>query len=288
MQLQNNMIGIGLKLLNLLGFTVISLLLVFIKSNTINVILLIDITAIVCLLPWAITTKGKYLKVDNKKQYINYFLRALFNFVGIFSWIKAMRIMGANEATAISYMIPIFTTIMAMIFCGEKLNKKCMIAVCISFFGVYIILDPQKDNFTLYGAIMALLCSFMWACYDIVCKKQTITEHCLAQTFYTFVFALVFSLVMLMFTSSNLLLDDVFFIFVIGIISVINITILFLAYKFAPIYLLMPFSYCRLIFMFIGSYLVFNIQPNYHLFLGAVVIALTSFYIFHQTHKGNI
>lgn len=74
----------------------------------------------------------------------------------------------------------------------------------------------------------------------------------------------------------------------IGILSVINVTVLFLAYKFAPIYLLMPFSYSRLIFMFVGSYLVFNIQPNYHLFLGAAVIALTSFYIFHQTHKGKI
>lgn len=291
MRLSNNILGISFKFLNLLVFTVKSLVLASVSKQTslFYVIFILNIVAIASFIPWIFFTKGRYLKINNIKRLSYYILRTLFNILGIFSWVKAMQMIGTNEASAISYIIPILTTLLAVIFCNEKLNKKCLIAIFISLIGVYITLEINSDNFLFYGSVVAIFSSFMWASYDIVCKKQSKNEHYLTQTFYTFLFSFLLLLPLVLFYhDSPFYIRDIKLIIIAGILSPINVTILFLAYKYAPIYILMPFSYCRLIFMFIGSYFVFNVLPSSDLVIGSCLIAGSSLYVFYENYKNKL
>ncbi|AEI89506.1 DMT family transporter [Candidatus Midichloria mitochondrii] len=181
----NYSLGIALKILNLLLITIYSLLLIkfgqgFAASQFCFLIVLI---ALVFLLPTVL-----FLKINLKltrRVFKLHILRAFFNCGGIISWVSALRHIGANEATAISYTIPIFTSILAWFYCGEKLNGKCLIGVFSGIIGTLIVLRPSFDVNAL-GILYAAFSACMWACYDIICKKQTKTEHYLKQVFLTF------------------------------------------------------------------------------------------------------
>ena len=112
--------------------------------------------------------------------------------LGFLTWFKALQLIGINEATAISYMIPILTLLLSTLFTEEKLNILCLVGVLISFFGMYVIILPNlSEVMTSIGSIFALFSAVMWALYDIVCKLQTKTEHYLVQTFYVMFFTII-------------------------------------------------------------------------------------------------
>ena len=96
MQSSAKVIGISLKLLNLFVFTIISLLFGYLQANILHVIFLINVSSVIFMLPWIFATRGKHLKIHNRQQYINYIFRALFNFLGIFTWVRALKMMVRN------------------------------------------------------------------------------------------------------------------------------------------------------------------------------------------------
>ena len=58
--------------------------------------------------------------------------------------------------------------------------------------------------------------------------------------------------------------------------GMVNLMCLFLAYKFAPISLLIPISYTRLIFTMIFSYVLYDIAPTFGCLVGAALILLSA------------
>lgn len=280
-------LGIALKLVNLGLFTILSLLFHFITQplHKIQVFFLVSLFAAAFFLPWIILNKIKFLGLHNIKQYC---LRAIFNVIGMITWIEALNNLNLNQATAISYIIPIFTTILAIIFCNEEFNLKCFTAITASIIGMYIIIAPSNVGLFSYGTTIAILSSLIWACHDIVCKKQASTEHYLTQGFYLFVLTSIFLAPFAWIIWQPLNINNLYYIILLGIVSATNVIVLFLAYKFAPIGLLMPFSYCRLIFMAFATYILFNHTLAWNTVLGSIIICSASAYIFYQQQKGKL
>ncbi|MDJ1257560.1 MAG: DMT family transporter [Candidatus Midichloria sp.] len=283
----NYSLGIALKILNLLLITIYSLLLIkfgqgFAASQFCFLIVLI---ALVFLLPIVL-----FLKINLKltrEAFKLHILRALFNCGGIISWVSALRHIGANEATAISYTIPIFTSILAWLYCGEKLNGKCLIGVFFGIIGTLIVLRPSFDVNAL-GILYAAFSACMWACYDIICKKQTKTEHYLKQVFFNFLFTALILLPLSMLEWKEVMIQNLFEISIISILSATNVVILFLAYRLAPLILLMPFYYLRLLFMAIATYLLFGEVLKIETIIGVLITSISSGFIFWQQYKGKI
>ncbi|KIE05974.1 Uncharacterized protein NF27_CG01540 [Candidatus Jidaibacter acanthamoeba] len=287
---KNYNLAISLKFCNLFLFTIMSVLMVTLgsKLHVIQISFLRVFFGCFIAFLYLLIIKQNISFSLSPKVLAAYILRAVLNFVALVLWVKALHLLGLNEASAISYMVPIWTTLLATIFCGEKLNLKCAGAILVSLIGMFIILKPNIYEFKVEGLIIAFASTLMWAGYDITCKKQTTTEHYMLQTFYTFMWSSIISFPFALYYWQPVEMIDIFDASIISVIGVTNVTVLFLSYKFAPITVLMPFSYCRLIFMGIASYLIYNIYPGSHLIIGACVIALASFYIFIEQKKGKL
>lgn len=287
---KNYNLAIGLKFCNLALFTLMSVLMVILgsKLHVIQISFLRVLFGCFIAYLYLLAIKQKLIFPKNPKTIAAYILRATFNFVGLVFWVKALHSLGLNEASAVSYMVPIWTTILAVMFCGERLNIKCIAAILVSFIGMLVILRPNINVYQFETLAIAFASTFLWAGYDITCKKQTTTEHYMLQTFHTFLWGTVISLPFAIYYWEPVNLIDIFDATIISLIGVTNVTVLFLSYKLAPITILMPFSYCRLIFMAIAAYIINGIYPGSHLILGAMIIALASFYIFNQQNKGKL
>lgn len=286
-------LGIMLKITNLIVFSAYSMLFSILPKSlgTFHVMFLMLLFgfAICCLI---IVLQGIRLGTVNYRFYV---YRAAFDVLGLYFWFESLKGIGIVEATAISYMTPIFTILLSVPFLGEMLNVSYIAAVLISFVGVYIAIHPNFNHLDIGGSIFAILSSVMWASSGILCKKQTRTEHYMLQTFYTMFFSVImlFAIVVRDLDGFHSMLDDrgmaynLSVIILIGALAVLNNSVLFLAYKAAPISVLSPFSYLRLVIVGILNYCIFGKVPELSTCYGATVICLASLFIFYGQHIGK-
>lgn len=78
----------------------------------------------------------------NKRQWSLFGLRGLLHAFGVILWFYAMTRIPIAEVTAMNYLAPIYVTIGAAIFLGEKLALRRIIAVILGLIGAAIILRP--------------------------------------------------------------------------------------------------------------------------------------------------
>ncbi len=69
-------------------------------------------------------------------------LRGFFHAGGVILWFYAMTRLPIAEVTAMNYLAPIYVTVGAAIFLGEKLAARRIVAVCLGLVGAAIILRP--------------------------------------------------------------------------------------------------------------------------------------------------
>jgi len=214
-----------------------------------------------------------------KKVFLLYLARATANFVAMVIWIEAIKTIGATAAVALTYFTPIWMIIMAKVFLKEKIEIKTLAAILFALMGMIVMLNPKFDNFSNSGIYLATLSTLLWALYDFICKKQTLTEHYMFQNFYSFLIASIMSFPFAVADWHVIPSDKLFEIMSLGIIGIANVTALFLSYRYAPIIFLVPFSYARLIFTAILAFCVQGIIPNNLVFLGSIIIIGTNFYM---------
>jgi drug/metabolite transporter (DMT)-like permease len=79
-------------------------------------------------------------------------------------------------AAAIYYTLPIFITLLAAIFLGDKIRPLGWFAIFLGFAGVLLILKPQAEGFNLY-ALLPLASAMCYACAMILTRSKCRGEH---------------------------------------------------------------------------------------------------------------
>ncbi len=283
------LIGISFKLLNCLIFPTMSLVMLQ-CTKTIPVMQVffsqVFLGAIISLLYLSMTKKNISLRLS-RKDFLLYLARAIANFMAIYLWIFSLGKLGMNEATALGYTGPLWTFLMAKYIIGEKFSIKILSLIAINMLGMLVILEPEYAKMNWQGIGSALGAILLWSVYEVICKKQTTYQHYMLQTFY---FMCISALVMAPFALrdwQSINLQQVSSLLLIAFMAVTNITIIFIAYSFAPLTILSPFSYARLVFTVFLTASIQHITPNIQIFAGAAIIMFTNIYFTYSLNCFN-
>lgn len=76
------------------------------------------------------------------KQHLQFALRGLFHGAGVMLWFFAISRISLAEVTALNYLAPVYVTLGAAVFLGEKLAFRRISAVVLALVGACIILRP--------------------------------------------------------------------------------------------------------------------------------------------------
>lgn len=95
-------------------------------------------------------------------------LRGVFHTVGVTLWFFAMTQISIAEVTAMNYLTPVFVTVAAALFLGEKLAFRRILAVLAALLGAMIILRPgfrelSVGHFAMLGVAMTFCISYLTA-----------------------------------------------------------------------------------------------------------------------------
>ena len=212
--------------------------------------------------------------------------RAVFGIIATELWCYALTIMNVNIVTALSFTSPIFATIFAIIFLGEKAGVRRWSAIFIGFLGMLIILRPDVSGISNSGWIV-IAASAMMAGVGVMVKSLTRSESAETIVLYMTVFMFFASIPFAMPYWKPFTFMEFMGTFYIAIFSTIAQLLMAKALSRTDLVSLMPLDYTRLIFTAILAYIFLGDIMDVHTLLGAAVIFASTIYIAHREARKN-
>jgi drug/metabolite transporter (DMT)-like permease len=104
-----------------------------------------------------------------------YLIRGIVHGVGVMLWFYAMARIPIAEVTALGYVAPIFVTVGAALFLGERMHLRRLLAVGAGIAGALVILRPGFEEISL-GQIAQLCAAPLFAASFLIAKRMTRAE----------------------------------------------------------------------------------------------------------------
>ena len=114
-------------------------------------------------------------------------LRNAGHFFGQYGWYYAVTLIPLAQVFALEFTSPIWVALAAPLFLGERFSWAGLGAICLSFFGVLMVIGAFGAGFVAAfgeGQVWALLASFGFALNMVATKKLTATETTLCVMFW--------------------------------------------------------------------------------------------------------
>jgi len=188
------------------------------------------------------------------------------------------------KATALMFTVPIFATILAILFLKEIVGIRRWMAMLVGFSGALIVLRPDIELG--FGPLLILCASLMWSSSMLMAKTLTKTDTISSITFWQAagLIPATFILAIQVWEWPNL--SQLFMFLMIAIAGTLVHWFLNEALKRAEISALLPLDYLRLIWSVSMGFIFFNELPQAGLWFGAALILGASTYIgIRQTQK---
>jgi drug/metabolite transporter (DMT)-like permease len=236
---------------------------------------------LVLMLPFAIRTGSAGLKTNNHKAYA---LRGVCGLAFLMTYFTGAAIIPIAESQALTFTSPLWGTLLAVFFLGERLTWARALAVVVGFAGVLIILRPGVVQVSL-GAILVLAGALTAAASNTIVKFTARTDHPDAIVFYQMVYVtpLIFVPALYVWTWPNL--EQVLLMVGVGFFATLNQRFLSRAYAAADAIAVLPFEFARLPFAAVIGFFVFRELPDVWAWLGGAVIFSASLYMVRQESR---
>ena len=224
--------------------------------------------------------------------------RIILFFFGFSSFYVSLTIMPLATATALFFVSPFLITIFAKFILKEEIGPRRWLAVLVGFIGVFIILNPNFDNFD-YLSLTPILCALCYALSMIIIKKTSEKDDVYSQMFQFYIGAIIISLVFYFFigdgrydTIDNPAAQFIFrewftnlefsliYMIVLGFTAAAAFMLVFSAYRVASPAVVSPFEYSILIWSTLSGWFFFNEIPTTNIFIGMILIVFGVIYIF--------
>ena len=236
---------------------------------------------LVIILPYIVKNKDAVLKTTHLKQH---FLRAILGLPAMLIYFSALVLLPIEKLTAISFVVPLIVTILAVFFLGEKIYIYRTLALVLGFSGMLIILRPGLIEISI-GVYMALFSSLLWSIVIIITKKISKDDSAITILSYQSLYMTIFCFIVALFFWETPSTKTIIYL----ILSALSGTVLHLAlnhaYKLVDVSMTQPYSFLNLVFASIVGYFIFSETPDLFTWIGASVIFIGIFIISYREMK---
>lgn len=238
---------------------------------------------LVAMLPWLL---GKGLVVLRTQRIWLHVLRALVAIVAMTMWFTTLALMPLAEATALSFVAPVFTSILAGLFLGEIMRIRRWTATAVSFAGALLILRPGFETVE-PAALLALATALVWGTGSIVVKVLARTESSATVVTWFSLFVTPLALVPALFVWQTPTLEQLGWLGLLGISGSVGHICVARSLAVADAGLIAPFDYLRLPVVALIAFFAFGEVPDVWVWVGGGVIAASSLYIAHREARAD-
>lgn len=201
-------------------------------------------------------------------------LRSLSGTVSMFCLFSAVTLLPLADVTAITFTAPLFLTLLAMLFLGERIHRFRWTALGVGFLGVLIMIAPllSYSGGTSLGALVALGHAVFSAIAMVFLRKMSGREHAVTITFY---FSLTFMAcaALTAFLGWPALTSTQWVLIVLtGLFGVFAQILMTYSYRYAEASAIAPLDYSNMIMSVILGYVFFGDIPSVSVWVGTPLV----------------
>jgi len=216
-------------------------------------------------------------KIFKTKQPKVQFLRITTNSVAMLCFFYGISTTPLVQLTTLGFTVPIFATILAVIFMKEKIRLRRTTALIVGFIGTIIVMRP--DISIELGALLIIFSSFLWSICLIFIKKLTETDSAVTISLYFGIGMIPATFALALPVLEMIDLRQFIILIFIAVTGTLAQTIMNSALEKGELALLLPFDFLRLIWSVLIGYALFSEEPTITLWLGGFLIIGSTSYI---------
>ncbi len=216
-----------------------------------------------------------------RARYGLHLVRGIIHSDAVLCWFYAMARLPIAEVTALLFTAPIFTTIGAALFFGERLHAHRIGAAVAGLVGAMIVLRPGIEIIQL-GSIAMLIAAPSFAISNLIAKRLTESEGT------TVVVAVLTLFVTLMLVPAALMvwrlptLEEMAWLGLIAAVATVAHYSMTQAIAVAELTVTQPFNFTQLVWAAFIGFWAFGELPDVWTWIGAAVIVASVTYIAHR------
>ncbi|MGH8052681.1 MAG: DMT family transporter [Stenotrophomonas sp.] len=215
------------------------------------------------------------------QQLPRYFMRSAIGLASMLCGFWAIGHLPLSQAISLSYSTPLFVTIAAVLWLGEKVRIRRWAAVIAGFIGVLVIVRPGSHGFEA-GSLIAVLAALLSALVAIQIKQLTRIDGPDTVVFYTYVFWVPLSLVPALFVWVWPAGIAWLWLLLTGVMGTAGQLLWTRALKLGEVSALTPISFTQLPLVVVMGWLLFGETLDRWTVLGALIILGSNAYIAHR------
>jgi drug/metabolite transporter (DMT)-like permease len=281
----NDLKGIGHAVLGCFWFAVMALIIRHL-SLTVDIYMMVFVRnccSVLILLPWLPWDEVR--KHPFKRQDLLW-ARAVTGVVGMTLYFVALKGLPVTQVTAVSFTMPLITTLMAAIFLKEKVSWHFILALLWGFLGVLVIVHFGVGRFSM-PMLAIIVGTFFWSASNIFVKKLVTVYSPLMSVFTMMACMAVVSFFLVIFHWQALNLVQFLWLIALGAVTVLGQLALTNAYHYTDVKVVMPFDFLRLLFVSALAFIFLQEKLEIHTLIGAVMIMGSSLYTAFRVSKKN-
>ena len=227
-------------------------------------------------------------------------IRVALHFLAFSFYFVSLTYLSLAVATALYFSTPFFMSIFARIFLKEHIGYKRWGSIFFGFVGVYIILNPNFEDFD-YKTLLPLLCALFYALSMTITKITSDKDDAYTQLLYFYLITILLCVLLFLILGSgqfdnysdptvNFIFRKWFsdinytwkFIAIIGVLATVAFTCVFKAYSSYSTSVTSIFEYSLIVWsIIIGSFL-FNDIPTIRTIIGCIIVIFAGMFIFFR------
>ena len=208
-------------------------------------------------------------------------VRGVMHAIGVMAWFYAMSRIPIAEVTAIGFTAPVFATLGAAFFLGEKVRARRIIAVTVGLLGAVIILRPGVSEID-PGAIAMLIAAPIFAIADLISKVLTRKETGPAVVAYLSVVVTLTIMGPALYVWRTPSLEEWGLMVLTGGLATLGHLCMVQGVKVAEVSALQPIKFLQLFWAALIGFLIFAEVPGIWTWIGSAVIVASATYIAHR------
>ena len=195
----------------------------------------------------------------------------------------ALRFLPLAEASAITFLAPMFAVFLSMPVLGEKPTRARWIAAIVGFVGILILVRPGAAAFHPAAALL-VLAALANALYQLLTRKLPNDTPYTTLFYSALVGTAVLSLALpVAELPKEVTAHDAVFLLLLGVFAGLGHYLLIGAFLAAPASLVAPFAYLQMIWATLYGYVVFGQLPDGFSAIGmAVIVASGVGLVWHE------
>ncbi len=213
-------------------------------------------------------------------------LRYAAEIVGMIGMVNALATVDLSIVGAVSQATPVFVTLCAVLFLGEQISWRRWTSILCGFFGVVMIVRPGAEGFEI-TVLWTLVAMVGLGIRDLTTALTPKDMASTALATYTMMATVPFAAVWAKWQGLPLVANDLNYAVVVPMVLIGSIGYLLIisSMRIAPISVVMPFRYSRILFLLCLGTAFFGERPDVWTLTGAALVVGSGLYIWWREQQ---